>query len=211
MTIEGPRILDKPLPGLTVGINPEAPYYTMVHGPWDVLSDTCFARRDYFDLSGYTLDDLTCFIQGVDIQEGFTAHGNLSYAWVVDLITTEFIDDAAILAMVANFTGDAPGFPESTYDMSQVSYGRCRTFKGQTIASVPIATLYQTGVTNFGTNQGTTGHKLYITRVLAFTGLPTEFISIPPSNFVVAAIVAKEKELPYLMRMKRSYEIATGP
>jgi len=211
MTIEGPRILDKPLPGLTVTINPGEPYFTTAQGPWEDLSDTCFVRRDYFDLSGYTLDDLTCFISAVDVQEGFTAHGNLSYAWVVDLITTEFIDDATILAMVGNFTGDAPGFPESTYDMNQVSYGRTRTFKGQTIASVPIATLYQTGETRFGTNQGTTGHKLYITRVLAFTGLATEFISIPPSNFVVAAIVAKEKELPYLMRMKRSYELATGP
>jgi len=211
MTLEGPRILDKPLPGVTITIQPDTPHYTMEHGPWDALSNTCFVRRDYFDLSGYTLDDLTCFIQAVDVQEGFTAHGNVGYAWIVDLITTEFVDDASILAMVGNFTGDAPGFPESTYDMSQVSYGRCRTFKGQTIASVPIATLYQTGTTNFGTNQATTGHKLYITRVLAFTGLATEFISVPPSNFVVAAVVAKEKELPYMMRQKRSYEIATGP
>jgi len=211
MTLEGPRILDKPLPGLTITILPDTPDYLMTQGPWDVLSTTCFARRDYFDLSGYAKEDLTCFISAVDVQEGFTAHGNLGFAWVVDLITTEFVNDATILAMVSNFTGDAPGFPESTYDMSQVSYGRCRTFKGQNTAQVPIGTLYQTGETRFGTNQGTTGHKLYLTRVLAFAGLPTEFISIPPSNFVVATIVAKEKELPYLMRMKRSYELATGP
>lgn len=211
MTLEGPRILDKQFPGVTITINEEEPYYTISGGPWDSLSDTCFARRDYFDLSGYSLDDLTCFIQGVDIQEGFTAHGNLGYAWVIDLITTEYVDSASILAMVVNFTGDAPGFPESTFDMSQVAYGRCRTFKGQNTAQVPIGTLYQTGSTNFGTNQGTAGQKLYTTRVLQFAGLGTEFISIPPSNFVVAVIVAKEKELPFLMRMKRSYELAAGP
>jgi len=36
-------------------------------------------------------------------------------------------------------------------------------------------------------------------------------IHIPPCDYVSAIIVAEEKELPYLMRQKRSYEIATGP
>ena len=73
------------------------------------------------------------------------------------------------------------------------------------------------GQTTFGTCAATTADKVHLTRVVyVVTGAagviePGKKIHIPPSNYVSAIIVAKEKELPFLMRQKRSYELATGP
>ena len=37
-----------------------------------------------------------------------------------------------------------------------------------------------------------------------------QVITLPASNFIVNAEIIKEKELPYLFRLKKSYELATG-
>jgi hypothetical protein len=211
VSFEGPRVLDKPFPGSTFEVTEVEPYYGISGTGWEAIDATTFVIRGYFDLAGYGLEELTAFFQGVEIQEAWSPHGNMSFSFVYDMVTTEFIDNASIALMVLNLTGDPPGFPESTYDMSQVVYGRTRTFKAQTIAANPVGTIYQTSSTKWGTCQGTTGDKLFITRVLKFVGTAPEFISIPASNFVVAAIVAKEDDIPYLMRMLRSYELERAP
>ena len=155
MTLEGPRLMDKTLTAITIGITTEAPYASGRVGDWELIEAVgpsgTFANRSYFDLSGYTLEDLTAFMNAVDVQEGFPTHGNMSAVWITDLLTTEFIDDAAIIAGVANHSGEMPGFPGSVYNMSQVVYGRTRVFGSQTIASVPIMSLYPKEEVRWGT------------------------------------------------------------
>ena len=212
MTLEGPRILDKIFSRATIENSVSEPFTYLVTGDqWHKVTDSSFVTRSYYDLSGYNWQDLTAFFAGSNIQEEFGPNGTLS-CYVVDLITTEFLTDADISQAHFNDpagTSDLPGFPESTFDMSQVIYARTRTFNA-TMSSLPtdVSQYYQT---NWGTCQAATSDKVHLTRIV-FTdfSLPHDAtIYIPPCDYVTSIIVAKEKELPYLMRQKRSYELAT--
>jgi len=214
MTLEGPRIIGQLIPWCDIDTAPEEPGYpiTITAGQgWEILDDTTYptiANRTYYDLSGYALEDLTAFIQGVDVQEGFMPFGSISCT-VVDMVTTEFIDNATLLAahVYSTGNGDLPGFPNSTFDMSQVIYGRTRTFvENNAWGDIAIQ-----GSTLFGTGAATAAEKLYITRVVYIVTpdiTPAKKVHIPPCDYVSALLVAKEKDLPYLMRLKRSYELA---
>jgi len=221
MTLEGPRVLDQLFPWCDIDTAPDVPGYpiTISAGQgWKLLDDGALGtptavNRAYYDLSGYNLKSLTAFFQGVDIQESFTPFGTISMT-VVDMITTEFLNDATLLAAHIYTTGDGdlPGFPNSEYDMSQVIYGRTRTF----VDNSSWGDISLQGQTSFGTCAATTADKVHLTRVVYVqTGLAgvitaDKKIHIPPSDYVSAIITAEEKELAYLMRQKRSYELATG-
>lgn len=220
MTIEGPRTLDKILDGFsaTMTADPSSFPAAFAGDNWVALENALaptFVNRSYYDLSGYSLDDLTAFITGVDIQESWGPRGTAG-CFIVDLITTEFVGDGDLMQAyiyptlgVPFPTRDLPGFPESTFDMSQVVFGRTREYvpAGQNTN----ANLYS--VTNFGTGTATAAQKLYITRIVYIDAdAPGEStIQVPPCDYVSAVIVAKEKDNPYLMRLKRSYELAPGP
>jgi len=225
MTIEGPRIMDKVLDGFsaTMGAAPSTFPATYQGDNWTALENALaptFVNRTYYDLSGYSLDDLTAFITGVDIQEAWGPRGTAG-CFLVDLITTEFVGDGDLMQAyiyptlgVPFPTRDLPGFPESTYDMSQVVYGRSREYVPAALdptgAIQANANLYS--VAKFGTGTATAAQKLYITRILYIDAAApdTSTIQVPPCDYVTAVLVAKEKTNPYLMRLKRSYELAAN-
>jgi len=216
MTLEGPRLLDKLVNACEITMGPllpsplPFPAHLTSTGSWEILDNLAnptFVTRSYYDLSGYTHDDLTTFIRSVDIQEGWGPRGSTNF-FVVDLITTENITDAQLVsaAMFTTADGDLPGFPLSEYNMNQVIYGRTREFN----AAIAGAQAQMYSSSFFGTGTASNSKRIYLTRVVyvdpAALGLTK--VSIPSSDFVTAAMIGKEKELPYLMRLKRSYEIA---
>jgi len=219
MTLEGPRVIDKPIPYIDItlgdpGATPPEPLFpaTVTGDGWEILDNgptPTFVYRTYYDLSGYAIKDLTSFVQGAEIQEAYPPFGAAACT-IVDLITTEYIDDATLLAAYKYTTGDGdlPGFPQSTYDMNQVVYGRTRTFTTSTTwGDIAIQ-----GTSSFGTGAATNAEKLYITRIVysLTTGPSTGSSHIPPCDYVTAIIVGKEDMIPYLMRQKRSYEHTSG-
>jgi hypothetical protein len=215
MTLEGPRVLRKTIPVIYGDTDAEAPPSTAITvvGDWEDLGNNTWAFRTYFDLSGYNMEDLTCFFQGVDIQEGTWVGTDMNQFNVVDLITTEYMtDDACIRAGAPGFdAGDAPGFSNSVYDLQQVVYGRRRVWLRTDAAQVGQHTPYY-GASMYGTCAAASVDKLHVTRIISTTSLaPQEFFRVSPAAFVVALVVSEEAELPYLMRQKRSYELATGP
>jgi len=225
MTIEGPRTMGKVLDGFsaTMGAEPSSFPATYSGDNWVALENALaptFVNRTYYDLSGYALDDLTAFITGVDIQEAWGPRGT-SGCFIIDLITTEFVGDGDLMAAYIYPTGavpfptrDLPGFPESTFDMSQVVYGRSREYVAAALDPAGIVTananLYS--VAQFGTGTATAAQKLYITRIVYIddSAPGDSTVQVPPCDYVSATIVAKEKDNPYLMRLKRSYELAPG-
>jgi len=217
MTIEGPRVLDRTMGYLdiTQAAYPDNFPATVTGTGWDILENLAtptFVSRSYYDLSGYNRDSLTTFIQGVNIQEGYPPFGDSAYV-IVDMITTEYINDETLLAAYKYTTGDGdlPGFPQSKYDMSQVIYGRVRTFT----TNSAWGDSEMQGVSSFGTCSAATADKIHVTRVVYIAPGTIETNDkkshIPPCNYVMAIILTKEKELPFLMRQKRSYELSTGP
>lgn len=217
MSIEGPGILDKPLDGvdITLGVSPAPAFPATIDGnDWEIIDNgptPAYATRSYYDTSGYNLKELTCFFQGVDVQEAWGPRGTSEF-FLVDLITTHRLTQQQIIDAHIFFgapEGDLPGFPRSTFDMSQVIYGRSRQY-------LPPATNIQASqysTTTWGTCAATSGDKIFITRIVYLDGTPTgaaqdTIIYIPPCDYVTAIIVAEEKDLQYIMRQKRSFETA---
>jgi hypothetical protein len=212
--MEGPRVLDKVLDATDIDMGSVAPFPATINGNnWEILDNAgnpTFVNRSYYDLSGYNRKSLTAFFQAIDIQEGWGPRGTDDF-FVVDLITTEYLDSQTLVDanIYTTHDGDLPGFPRSHYDMAQVIYGRTREYTAST-AQV-IANQYSES--RFGTCSATTADKVHLTRVvyLDTAVAPDAKIHIPPCDYVAAILVAEEKELPFLMRQKRSYELATGP
>lgn len=214
MTIEGPRVLAKTLTGVSCQTDGEYGVMENFIGEgWEAVGVHLAAQRSYFDLSGYSMDKLTTFIQGTDFQDAGPPTSTDTRMFVINLITTEYVGDAEIIntygtAAPGLFT--STGFPESTLNMEQVIYGSRRTYKTNLAAGAALDFLPLFNVDTWGTGNSVTVDKLHITRILMSTTINKLFF-VPPVNVVVIVIVAKEDDLPFLMRQKRSYELATGP
>lgn len=165
-------------------------------------------QRDYFDLSGYNRDRLTTFISGVELQEPGPLSGGDENNQLLEIISTEKITDIDIAAFtnIAGFSG--PGFSLSVENMDQIVYGRRRLYTQDSSITPVIPKLWHSST--WGTATGVTCDKLHLTRIL-FTSTLGAVTQVSDINVVLAVIVAKEDELPFLMRQKRSYELATGP
>jgi len=210
VTLEGPRILDKAFGGgvITNAAPPPATPGSTATGGISKLSDNVFANRSYYDLSGYTQDDLTAFFAGVTIQEEFPPGGTMP-GYIVDMITTHPLSSTDIIN--AHFdlpvaALDLPGFSLSTFDMNQVIYARTRKFN----TSAEWSSISEYGRTQWGTCSAATSEKIYLTRII-YTDLTNPALAvfnIPPANYVTSIIVGREPDLTFLMRMRRSYEEA---
>lgn len=213
MTLEGPRVLNKNLTGVSCQTDGEYGVMENFDGQgWEAVGVKIAAQRTYFDLSGYNRESLTTFFQGVDFQYAAPPATSDSHLFVIDLITTERLSNAEIVATYGTaapglFT--ATGFPESTFNQEQVIYARRRTYVQDWSAPLPTPStqfppLLSTDL--WGTCSAASADKIHITRILQ-GGNINKLFHVPPVNVVVAVVVAEEKELAYLARQKRSYEI----
>jgi len=221
MSKEGPRLLDTPLDclkvtadesglgSITLGTGEDA----LTGSNWEDLGNNTFCSRKYFDLEGFTNDDLSLFFNSIFVQEAFATNGNFASAHVVDLVTTLPVSTADITAMFPAAPNaqvvQALGFPRSRYDMSQVAYGRTRTFYTSTTAVVdPLGPtgMYIGGETGYGTMPATANTRLYVCRIVQVAQTPSATLNVPACNYVVLGLVKKESDVPYFMRMANSYE-----
>ena len=194
----------------TAVVNSESAIINSVSGQWSPVAGTTNAavQRSYFDLSGYNMDFLTTFIQGVEIQDPGPLAGNDNANELLEILTTEFISDAKIAAFLAGAGFSGPGYSLSTMNMDQVIYARRRNYVLNDTITPVIPNLHSTHL--WGTTNAVTSDKVHITRILLTTTVDSvTFVS--DTNVVMVAIISKEKELPFLMRQKRSYELSTGP
>jgi hypothetical protein len=202
--------MSKILTGTAV-TNDESALITTVTGQWSqvVGSNNAAVQRSYFDLSGYNRDYLTTFVQGVEIQDPGPLAGNDAANELLELVSTEFISDGEIVAFLTGTGFSGPGYSLSTNNMDQVVYGRRRVYYLLQPPTTPVIPFLHS-TNRWGTANGLTSDKVHITRIL-ITSTISSVTYVSDTNVVMAAIIAKEKELPFLMRQKRSYELATGP
>ena len=213
MTLEGPRLLSKVLVGSTVindAVEPPSTAISSVTGSWATVDgmDLAAVQRSYFDLSGYNRDFLTTFVQSVAIQEPGPLTGTDQNNQLLEIISTEFMTDLNIAAFLAGDAFNGPGFSLSTDNMDQIVYARRRLYTQDQSVLPVIPKLWHSST--WGTAGAITSDKLHITRIL-LTSTPASDTFVSDCNVVIAAVISKEKELPFLMRQKRSYELATGP
>jgi len=208
MTIEGPRVLDKVLPGCIIETDESGLIGSVTGGSWRAVVgiNGIVVQRDYFDNSGYGVGDMTMFVQGVEMQYPGPITGDDTAVDIVELVTTELITDEEIAATFATPGLNGSGFSRSTLNMEQVIYARRRLYVLNNTMTPVIPYLHSTDM--WGTCNASTGDKIYITRIVNMGSFNT-VAYVHDVNVVLVAVIAKEKELPYLMRQKRSYESST--
>ena len=170
--------------------------------------------EDYFDTSGYSLDYLTT----MPIQAQFQEAGRWQMKDVpagrilcLDLLMTDRIENIPVF--VPDFIGSntgLPGFPLSNNEPEQIIYGRFREYIGVTEGTTVSDVLVPTSDMQFGSLGDTTADKIWIYRFYIIQGIPdvTAFWKLPAFRPLLDINVEKEKEDAFLMRQKRSYELA---
>jgi len=206
--LEGPRLLSMEMSSSSIPTDPSGDVVAATGDGWELLSNDAFVNRKYFDLSGYVVEDLTLFAQSIIIQEGHPPFGTPSPppaalgAAIIDLVTTEFVSNAEIVAVLATNTS-LFGFSRSTLDFNQILYGRHRQYNINSNITPSIPNLHSLNM--FGIGASTAASKLYITRVVVNQQAASTF-QTPESNWVVGAMIVREKELPYIQRTILSNE-----
>jgi hypothetical protein len=211
--LEGERTLSMMVPALTAARGASGWSST---GGWAGSGvDQVLMYHAYIDTSGYTADDLTLFPLGVTLQDPgryISSNANVPLQ-IIDVITTEVLSQTDVYDWVAATpTGgnSLPGMLGTTHDWSQIIWGQYRTFLPQaTFAGFATEFLAANGAL-FGSGQPTTADKLHVYRFALMPGSADgDTLAIPASRFIMSAVIVPEDEKAFLMRQKRSYELAT--
>lgn len=209
----GPRRLTKNIPayqGIYTTFLPDHNGWSA--GPSTASLPNALMYETYIDMSGLTLDDLTFVPQGIELQDpGRYIMLNLPNVdiEVMDIISQERLTLVSMEAQLA--LGNVPGMSETSEDFTQILFGQYRSMVlSNTSANTELLTTVDGGV--FGSGEATAAAKLWCYRVVRVNGsplVPGIDFKLPASRFIVVGTTIEEKELPYMMRLKRSFELAT--
>jgi hypothetical protein len=170
------------------------------------------------DLSGYQLDKLTFYTQAGELQDpgryiyDIALTDPVTYPTVdvevLDIVSQERLSLTAIDAQL--LAGNVPGMLGTTEDFTQIIFGNYRVMVVSNTSANAEILMPVTGGT-FGSGEPTAASRLWCYRIVRINGTkaPTDIFRIPASRFVLQGIAAGEEELPYMMRLKRSFELST--
>jgi hypothetical protein len=160
-------------------------------------------KNGYFDLSGYVEKEETLFSQSVAIQENPTIFGSGS-AFAAHVVSTEPLNLNDFEVTSDSLAWALPGNMSNHYSIQQIFSGRCQLYvTDSTVNSVRAVSAGQ-----WGTGYSTAREKLFYAVAYAFPlALPHQFF-IPDTTFVLPSVIDKEPDLEYIMRLKRSMELA---
>jgi len=209
------RILRIEIPSCYVSTkDPEAwDDFELANG-WSNISNVMYWQGS-IDLSGYAMErktfyPVTAFTQEAQSYVSFGGSGQ-SIVYLVSSIPTE-VNDLLTQIVYAS----APGFIQpSAAGVSQDDW--TSTLFGQYDLNLINTNLPALGICQpimtrqFGSLSPTAADKLYVTKVVIPTTIAGEVgdsLSIPSSRIVIPGTIREEPKLEYMMRLKRSYELA---
>jgi hypothetical protein len=177
---------------------------------WEIVSDSSdafiVANRTYIDLAGWSAQDLTTFVQGVDIQQQNTPLRDINAQGMLNVYAFDILTTRQLTLTECNVTNSSemgPGFLPSTVDLMEVIYGERMEYAVN--ATVGFTYVQISGET-FGSGNPTAMDKLHWTRIYVFFRPENnDLVSIFPANLVVQAMTSKEKDLVWMERLRRSY------
>jgi len=207
------RVLRKLLPGIIGRVQDEQITIAEGNGWETTLSDlgnyAVFYQQDYFDLSGYTKEQETTFPAAVVFQEigsHWLQGGPIIFS--VDYVTKKVIRVSDLTAQTSVVTLDLVGSPRSRFSLEEIFYANLKTWRDSAdIAGSSVTT----ESTSWGIADATAAEKLYITRAFYLPMGQAPAImqyTAPDCGVVVPVLVAEEPDLEYIMRLKRSHELA---
>jgi len=208
--LTGSRLLHATVPG-TLATFTGGNVWAATNG-WQTLTNDVVYHESYFDLSAYELDDLTLVPTAISLQDGMpyttTSLDPTRQLPIFDIVSQERLN---IQEVYDHYIASAsfPGSPESKEDWSQLLMCNFRLMLPQ-VDFTNVALLLPSTGGAFGSSEPTAVQKLWHYRIAipTATDLSASTWLIPPTRFVLGAEIIKEAELPYMMRLKRSYELA---
>ena len=169
--------------------------------------------RTYFDIAGWSSEQISAFIQGAGFQQAETVYmtvpeDGIGKEWCI--LSKARIGDDAFDATHHSFLGNqwhAPGMAGSNYNLEEIFTGRYREF------SYDQNTQYSGNLSGqfiWGAGDATAGDKIHVTIALRILNIDIEALNIvyPPTSVIVPAVLADEKDLVYMERLRRSYVLA---
>lgn len=224
------RTLKAEIPPCDVQRAPENPDWnnTEASGGWTNFTvagtpTLNLAYESTIDLSGYAMKDLTFYPHGGYIQEGgvhfFPEGVSLIDYTIVSSIPIDFEDLYWHLASAASpgFTMlnsiSALGYGDEGQNPDTVMFAENRFLHiDSTITPNTQGFLRDVSRLQSGSFEPTAADKLYIVRCVipinAGSAPGSIRLTIPASRVVIPGRMGKEPELEYMMRLKRSYELA---
>ncbi len=227
------RTLTVEFPWLLVGVTNEA-YVDRASTDTRILSGTTtqFVQEMKLDLSGYTQSDLT-----VGFRRSFEQSGGIEYiTWksfdvqndgILEnvIISSVPMNDAQLSASIISCPGFTPykdpalAIDWGNFNRSHIIHGRLRyLFPNSTIGSTAYtgpgaAALMAITDNDYSSLEPSAADCLYCYRVFSLPipgkeEVGVKNISLPPKRVILDAFTVEEAELEYMMRLKRSYELA---
>lgn len=168
------------------------------------LSGCIIYNIQTIDLSGYTLQDLTLFPQGVLMQDmniGVQG-GTAAFAERATIVSTTPISEADLIKFNAGGQWQLPGTMGSTYELTNILSGRNQGYYTLTT----LAGLQQISESSWGSGDSTAGEKIWVCDAYRIENNVGNIVTLPDQAFVLPSIIAHEPELEYMMRLSRSLE-----
>ena len=183
---------------------------------WRQLTGNILVHETNIDLSGYAMESLTFFPDGVGLQDpGIYAFlpGEISSGFqglvVLDIVTSVPMDTQTVMTTMLNdITG--PAMIGSLYEYETILYGMYRFFSPNTNITFPN---YQSLVRSqrFDSGEPTAADTLYCYRIVGMVTLDLDgssIVQIPAARQILSGAMGDEPDLVYIQRLKRSYELA---
>jgi len=201
------RLLRETIPGTRVDMaSPEEPSIT--GGSWEIGSVTIGSTpytvifaNGYFDLSGYSIDQLTTFVQGTTIQETPLLNGQGTF-FAAHVVSTEPLDIEDFSRSGTSTAWALPGGLSSSFSLQQIIFGQCAYWATDST----VGTVRPVSQGNWGVGESTADQKLYYAVAYALPTAAPAQVFIPDTSIILSTLIAKEKDLNYVMRLKRSIE-----
>lgn len=204
-----PRQMYKQVPG-TVAVMNQTPDLTTLTNGWEQIGAGAvnhIVYRSYIDLSGWSREQLTTFIQGVDIQKSYTPFGgteSMPLLLEYDMLSTRKLQDREMINYIDGPPGFMPTVSDDAVDLMSLIYGESQEYAYN--VQVP-ASFITTGRDTWGSGNPTAMNRLHWTRLVAIPGVEnSDTLYLGPTNLVVQAVSAKEKDLVWIERLRRSYD-----
>ena len=197
--------------------------WNSIEGAWQAniagVNALNLVYEDSIDLSGYANQKLTFFPELSLLQESpVDALTGPGAAGILDatVITTAPIDHADLVQLTA--LGSAPGLTDVFAVDGNLTYEQvlfCRIRVGLVDTATPSAQgfLRDKKTMQLGSMEPTAADKLFVYRVIVayplISGVPEfEDLIAPAQRVILRGTMAEEPTIEYMMRLKRSYELA---
>ena len=138
------------------------------------------------------------------------ASATYSGLFVLDIITSVPISDpTAVMQRLSSFNA-GPGLIRTPEQFETILFGQYRFFTPNSNIGYPDYQSLERSQ-RFDSGQPSAADKLYSYRIIAMLTIDLDSnsrIEIPACRHIIAGAMGDEDDLPYMMRLKRSYELA---